>query len=85
MLTAQEYQPNTSQTQMQHSPSSSATRAPPSNCASRRAAKMLAAISKTRFLPSSMVFDIPRLAGELMQDLRELILAVSLLIRHWRS
>ncbi len=40
------------------------TRAPPSNCASRRAARMLAAMSKTRFLPSSMEFGIRRPAGQ---------------------
>ena len=40
------------------------TRAPPSNCASRRAARMAAAISRTRLRPSSMVSGIWRPAGQ---------------------
>jgi hypothetical protein len=46
---------------------------------------MLAAINRARLRPSSMVSGIWGLAGELMQDLREMILAFSLFIRHWRS
>jgi hypothetical protein len=39
------------------------TRALPSNCASFREARMAAAISKTRFLPSSIEFGIWKPAG----------------------
>ena len=40
------------------------TRASPSNCASRRAARMLSAISKTLFRPSSMKSGIWKFAGQ---------------------
>ena len=46
-------------------------RAPPSNCASFLAAKMLAAINRTRLRPSSMESGIWRPVGELTQDLRQ--------------